>query len=418
MKSYNPYDNFLKVLDEAANNLGMVANDYETIKYPERELKVSVPVLMDDGNIKVFEGYRVQHSTTRGPGKGGIRYHQDANMDEVKALAAWMSFKCAVVNIPYGGAKGAIKVNPRTLSQNELERLTRKYTTMIMPIVGPHNDIPAPDVGTNAQVMDWFMDTYSTVQGYTVPGVVTGKHIELGGSLGRAEATGRGIMITTKMILEKLGRDVSSSTVAVQGMGNVGSISAKLLAQLGCKVVAVSDVSEGVYCPSGLDIPEIIAFLQGGKYLLKDYKKEGVAHITNDELLLTDCDVLVPAALENQIDGKVAEQLKAKLIVEGANGPTTVDGDEVLKNRGIIVVPDILANAGGVVVSYCEWVQNLQSFYWDETDINKILEKFMTKAFNEVYNIYSVNGVTMRLGAYMLALQRISTAKKLRGMLS
>lgn len=416
MKGYNPYDNFLEVLESAAQKLGMAANDYETIKYPERELKVSVPVLMDDGNIKVFEGYRVQHSTTRGPSKGGIRYHHDANMDEVKALAAWMSFKCAVVNIPYGGGKGAIKVDPRTLSQNEIERLTRKYTTMIMPIMGANKDIPAPDVGTNSQIMDWYMDTYSAVLGYTAPSVVTGKNIELGGSQGRAEATGRGIMITTKKILEKLGKDINSSTVAVQGMGNVGSISAKLLDKIGCKVVAVSDVSEGVYCPTGLDIPEIIDFLQGGKKLLKDYKKEGVAHISNAELLLTECDVLIPAALENQINGEVAQKLKAKLIVEGANGPTTVEGDAVLKNRGIVVVPDILANAGGVVVSYCEWVQNLQSFYWDESEINKILDKFMTNAFNEVYAIYAEKGVTMRLAAYMLALQRISTAKKLRGM--
>lgn len=415
MKGYNPYDNFLAVLDDAAKQLGMAQNDYEIIKYPERELKVSIPVLMDDGNIRVFEGYRVQHSTSRGPCKGGIRYHPDVDIDEVKALAAWMSFKCAVVNIPYGGGKGAVKVDPKTLSENELKRLTRRYTAMILPIIGPEKDIPAPDVGTNSQIMDWIMDTYSMMQGYTVPGVVTGKHIEVGGSLGRSEATGRGVMIITLQMLKKLGRDVRTSTVAVQGMGNVGSISAKLLYEIGCKVIAVSDVSGGVYCKEGLDIPELIEFVKGGKLLLKDYIKEGVTHITNEDLLMCECDVLVPAALENQINDKIAKVMKAKLIVEGANGPTTVEADAILKSRGIIVVPDILANAGGVVVSYCEWVQNLQSLFWDENDVNRTLEKVMTKAFDEVYAIYTEKGVTMRLAAYMVALQRISKAKKLRG---
>lgn len=415
MKNYNPYDNFIQVLEKAANELKMDKKDYEVIKYPERELKVSIPVEMDDGSMRVFEGYRVQHSTSRGPCKGGIRYHIDVNIDEVKALAAWMTFKCAVVNIPYGGGKGGVKVDPSTLSINELKRLTRRYTAMILPIIGPEKDIPAPDVGTNSQVMDWIMDTYSIMKGYTVPGVVTGKHIEVGGSVGRAEATGRGVMIATKQMLSKLNKAPNDCSIVVQGMGNVGSVSAKLLAELGCKVIAVSDVSGGIYSNSGLDVAEIIAFLKGGANFIKNYKKEGVNYITNEELLKLECDVLIPAALENQINEKIARELKAKLIVEGANGPTTVEADDILRERGIIVIPDILANAGGVVVSYCEWVQNLQSLNWEESDVNRTLEKVMTRSFDEVYEVYENEKVSMRLAAYMTALLRISKAKKLRG---
>jgi len=416
-KSYNPYDNMLAVLEEAAQNLNLPKNDYEAIKYPERELKVSVPVEMDDGSIRVFEGYRVQHSTSMGPSKGGIRYHQDVNIDEVKALAAWMSLKCAVVNIPYGGGKGGIKVDPTTLSKNELRRLTRRYTAMILPLIGPERDIPAPDVGTNAEVMGWIMDTYSMFKGYTVPGVVTGKPIEAGGSLGRTAATGRGVMLITREILKTLGVPVEGTRVAVQGFGNVGGTAAYLLHQMGLTVVAISDVSGGMYCPTGIDVAAVRSFIQSnpGK-LLKDYPlPEGAKRVTNDDVITCDTDILVPAALENQITADNAENIKAKLVIEGANGPTTVEGDEILAKKGVCVMPDILCNAGGVVVSYFEWVQNIQSLTWDEDEVNNNLEKIMVKAFNQVWNLKEDKGVTPRMAAYMVALDRIAKAKKIRG---
>ena len=413
-KQYNPYDNFLSVLDKAAKAVGMKEEDYVLIKYPERELKVSVPIKMDDGSVRVFEGYRVQHSTSRGPCKGGIRYHQSVNEDEVKALAAWMSFKCAVVNIPYGGAKGGIKVDPSTLSRAELERLTRRYTAMILPIIGPEKDIPAPDVGTNSQVMDWIMDTYSMMNGYTIPGVVTGKDLEVGGSLGRPEATGRGVMIITMEVLDKYKLAPSEVSVAVQGMGNVGSVAARLLYEKGCKVVAVSDVSGGIRNPEGLDIPEICDFVKQRK-LLKDYDAKGVEHIDNHTLLTTKCDILIPAALENQITGEVAKELNCRLVIEAANGPTTVEADAVLEERGIVVLPDILTNAGGVIVSYCEWVQNLQSLTWDENDVNATLFKVMTRALTDVYHKARDYKISYRLAAYAVAIERLCTAKKKRG---
>ncbi|MDR2267761.1 MAG: Glu/Leu/Phe/Val dehydrogenase [Christensenellaceae bacterium] len=413
MSGYNPYDNFLDVLDQAAKEVKLHRNDYETIKYPERELKVSIPIEMDDGSLRVFEGYRVQHSTLRGPGKGGIRYHPDVNIDEVKALAAWMTFKCAVVNIPYGGAKGGITVDPKTLSQNELKRLTRRYTAMILPLIGPERDIPAPDVGTNAQVMDWIMDTYSIMKGYTVPGVVTGKHIDIGGSLGRAEATGRGVMIITEEMLSRLGKKATDCRIAVQGMGNVGGISAKLFAATGCKITAISNVSGGLYCPTGLDVAEVIEFAKTAP--ITEYKKDGVSYITNEELLTSDCDVLVLAALENQVTADIAKKVKATMIVEGANGPTTVEADKILNKKGVIIVPDILANAGGVVVSYCEWVQNLQSLNWDENDVNVTLKKVMIRAFDSVYEISKQRGIPMRLAAYIVALERLCISRELRG---
>ena len=413
-RQYNPYDNFLSVLDKAAKAVGMKEEDYVLIKYPERELKVSVPVKMDDGSVRVFEGYRVQHSTSRGPCKGGIRYHQSVNEDEVKALAAWMSFKCAVVNIPYGGAKGGIKVDPSSLSKGELERLTRRYTAMILPIIGPEKDIPAPDVGTNAQVMDWIMDTYSMMNGYTIPGVVTGKDFEVGGSLGRPEATGRGVMIITMEVLDKYKLAPPDVSVAVQGMGNVGSVAARLLYEKGCRIVAVSDVSGGIRKESGLNIPEIIDFMKQHK-LLKDYNAEGVEHIDNRALLTTKCDILIPAALENQITADVAEDLNCRLIIEAANGPTTVEADAVLEKRGIVVLPDILTNAGGVIVSYCEWVQNLQSLTWDENDVNATLFKVMTRALTDVYHKARDYKISYRLAAYAVAIERLCTAKKKRG---
>ena len=411
---YNPYTNFLSVLDRAAKAVGLKEDDYILLRYPERELKVSVPVRMDDGSVRVFEGYRVQHSTSRGPAKGGIRFHPDVNIDEVKALAAWMSLKCAVVNIPYGGAKGGVCVDLSTLSAAERERLTRRYTAMILPIIGPEKDIPAPDVGTNAQVMDWIMDTYSMMNGYTIHGVVTGKDPEVGGSVGRTEATGRGVMIVTLEVLRQTGQDPKNVTVAVQGMGNVGCTAAVLLHEKGCRIVAVSDVSGGLRCDSGLDIPAVAAYVKKGG-LLKDYGAPGVRHISNDELLTGACDILIPAALENQITASVAERLQAKLIVEAANGPTAADADAVLERRGIPVYPDILVNAGGVVVSYFEWVQNLQELTWEITDVNEMLEKVMKRAFGEVTAKAAAFGINCRLAAYAVAVDRICTAKKKRG---
>jgi len=415
---YNPYEEFLEVMDKAASLLGLERKDYEALRYPERELKVSIPVEMDDGSVRIFEGYRVQHSSSRGPCKGGIRYHQDTDIDEVRALAAWMTFKCAVVNIPYGGAKGAVKVNPRELSKGELKRLTRRYTAMILPLIGPEKDIPAPDVNTSPEIMGWIMDTYSMFKGYTVHGVVTGKPVEIGGSLGRKEATGRGITIITKEILEKMNIPLKGIRIAIQGMGNVGGTSAKLLYKMGAKIVAVSDVSGGLYCEAGLDIEDILKYINndGKSYnLLSGYNKDGVKHITNEELLTSDVDVLIPAALENQINENIAAKMKAKIVVEAANGPTTVEGDRILEERGIIAVPDILANAGGVVVSYFEWVQNIQSVLWDEDRINKSLEDIMKRAFKEVWDKAHEKNTTLRMGAYMVALQRLVIAKKLRG---
>lgn len=413
-KKYNAYDNFLTVLDKAAKAVGMPEEEYLVIRYPERELKVSVPVRMDDGSVRVFEGYRVQHSTSRGPCKGGIRFHEDVNIDEVKALAAWMSFKCAVVGIPYGGAKGGIKVDPSTLSKGELERLTRRYTAMILPIIGPEKDVPAPDVGTNAQVMDWIMDTYSVMNGYTIPGVVTGKDLEVGGSLGRTEATGRGVMIITMEVLDKFKLAPEDVSVAVQGFGNVGSVAAKLLYEKGWRIVAVSDVSGGVRKCGGLDIPAVLAHVKAGKFI-RDYNEEGAEHISNTELLATKCDILIPAALENQITEEVAENLNCRLVIEAANGPTTAQADVVLERRGIYLLPDILTNAGGVVVSYCEWVQNLQSLTWDENEVNALLFKVMTRALEDVYHKARDYKISYRLAAYAVAVERICKAKAKRG---
>lgn len=413
--AYNPYDNVLATMEKAAEILGLDPNDYAAVKYPERELHVSVPVCMDDGSVKVFQGYRVQHSTVRGPAKGGIRYHQNVNADEVKALSAWMTFKCAVADIPYGGGKGGITVDPSTLSSGELQRLTRRFTAMIAPIIGPNQDIPAPDVGTNGEVMGWIMDTYSMLNGHATPAVVTGKPLQIGGSLGRTEATGRGVMLNTLSICKKLGIDIHDATVAVQGMGNVGSISARLLYEQGFKVVAVSDVSGGIYKAEGLNIPAICAYLSTRGNLLSGYEEEGMSRISNSEILESDVTVLVPAALENQINGENADRIRAKVIVEGANGPTTVEADDILAQKGIVVVPDILANSGGVVVSYFEWVQNLQAMEWDEQDVNDKLARKMEKAFNSVYDLAQEKNTTLRTGAYAIALKRVVDALQFRG---
>ncbi len=412
---YDPYKNVLKVLDEAAEILGYSKSDVEAIKYPERELKVSIPVVMDNGEVKVFEGYRIQHSTSRGPAKGGVRFHPDVNVNEVKALAAWMTFKCAVVNIPYGGGKGGVVCDPSQLSEKELRAITRRFTAAIAPLIGPEQDIPAPDVGSNATVMGWMMDTYSMLKGHCVHGVVTGKPIELGGALGRNEATGRGVMFTVKNIMNKLGLEMKDSDIAIQGMGNVGSVSAKLLYQEGFKIAAISDVSGGIYKKEGLDIPRILEYLgENRKNLLKDYQEDGVTHITNSELLEMDVTILIPAALENQINEKNADRIRARVIVEAANGPTTTEADEILKKKGIVLVPDILANAGGVVVSYFEWVQNIQSVSWTEQKVNEKLKDIMDPSFEAVWNIAQEKGVTLRTGAYLIAVDRVLKAKKAR----
>ncbi|MBP8988648.1 MAG: Glu/Leu/Phe/Val dehydrogenase [Clostridia bacterium] len=410
------YESMLSSLDRAASLLGLKESDYIELKYPERELKVSIPVEMDDGHIQVFEGYRVQHSSARGPCKGGLRFHPQVDIDEVKALAAWMTFKCALVNIPFGGAKGAIKVDPGALSKKELERLTRRYTAMILPLIGPDQDIPAPDVGTTAEIMGWVMDTYSRFKGHVEPGVVTGKPIDIGGSLGRREATGRGVMMVTRETLHRLGRQMKDATIAIQGMGAVGSKAAQLLYGEGCRIVAVSDVSGGMYKRSGLDIPSILSYLEEKPgNLLSGYQGEGIERIDNETLLTLDVDILIPAALENQLTLDMAPRVQAGIVVEAANGPTTPDADAIFEKRGVIVVPDILANAGGVVVSYFEWAQNIQKVSWDEDEINNMLEKIMIRAFSDVWDGAENDRITLRLSAYKLAVDRVVKAKKIRG---
>ncbi|HZK39786.1 MAG TPA: Glu/Leu/Phe/Val dehydrogenase, partial [Clostridia bacterium] len=364
MVEYNPYENMLSVLEHAAGMLELEEDDYGTLKYPERILQVSVPVEMDDGSVRIFEGYRIQHSSVRGPCKGGIRYHQNVDMSEVKALAAWMSLKCAVVNIPYGGAKGGVKVDPRTLSKKELERLTRRYIASIIPIIGPQRDILAPDINTTPEIMGWVMDTYSMVKGVTRPAVVTGKPLEIGGSLGRLQATGRGVRIVTRELLKHMGLRAKDLSVSIQGMGNVGGAAARLFHKEGYKVVAIADITGGIRSDAGLDIPAIQEYMkQGGK--LSSYEGPGIVKLANSEVLTTKCDILIPATMGNQLTAENADDVQAKIIIEAANGPTTAEADEIFNNKGIIVVPDILANAGGVVVSYFEWVQNINGLSWD-----------------------------------------------------
>lgn len=414
-KGYNPYQNMLAVLDEAGKNLGLTYNDYVSLRYPERELIVSIPVVMDDGHTEIFEGYRVQHSSSRGPCKGGVRYHPSSDLEEVKALAAWMTWKCAVVNIPYGGAKGGIKVEPSKLSKAELTRMTKRYIAQVLPIIGPEKDIPAPDVNTDGQVMAWMMDAFSMLKGYAVPAIVTGKPIEIGGSLGRVEATGRGAMFTLMNYLEKTKQKAKGMTIAVQGFGNVGSIGAKLMAQQGCKIVAVSDVGGTLYKKEGINIEKAIEYAKKNQKSLKGYKEAGLKAINADDFWGLDVDVIFPAAMENQINSDNAKKIKAKLILEGANGPTTVEADKILAKNGVVIIPDILANAGGVVVSYFEWVQNLNSFMWDEEYISLHLEKIMKKAFDEVWAVKTEKKVPLRMAAYMVALDRVVKAQKLRG---
>lgn len=414
MTKYNPFDNFVAVMDKAAGVMGISEEDYLTFKYPERELKVALPVRMDDGSLKVFEGFRIQHSTLRGPAKGGVRYHQNVNVDEVRALSAWMTFKCAVAAIPYGGGKGGIVCRPREMSKGELERLTRTYIDKISAIISPNTDIPAPDVGTNAQTMDWMVDEYSKLKGESVYGIVTGKSIEIGGSKGRNEATGRGVCFVTLEMMKKYNMKPEDCKIVIQGMGNVGSISAKLLDEEGAKIIAVSDVSCAIYNENGLDIAGIYKYLDSGKNLLDGYTGD-CKRITNAELLELPCDILIPAALENQITAENADRIKAKIVIEAANGPTSVEADEILNKKGVKVLPDILSNSGGVIVSYFEWVQNLQNFYWEEDDVNAKLKRQIVGAFNDVFDAREKYNCTFRVAAYIVALNRLVTAKKLRG---
>lgn len=418
-KSYNPYDNVLAAIEDAAKILGYSEGDYEKAKFPERETTVHFPVEMDDGTVRVFTGYRVQYSTARGPAKGGIRYHQNVNIDEVKALAAWMAFKVAIADIPYGGGKGGIIVDPFTLSDKELERMTRAYTMMIAPVIGPDKDIPAPDVGTTPQTMAWMADEYGKINGHYTPSVVTGKPLEIGGSAGRVEATGRGVARSLTNVLKKLNINPDDISVAIQGMGNVGSITALTLYEMGVKIVAVSDVSGGIYRKDGLNIKEIVEYLsQSRMNLISGYEAEGLERISNSELLLLDVDVVVPAALENQIDEDNANDIKAKIVLEAANGPTTAEADAILRERGVVVVPDIFANSAGVIVSYFEWVQNRQGYYWSEKEVNEKLMYKMDNNFEDLWALSQEKGITLREAAYCIALDRIVNAGKKKGLLA
>ena len=410
-------------VEQGFNNVRKLINDIcERMKIPEtcrirlmeceRELTVHFPVKMDDGTAEVFTGFRVVHNDSRGPSKGGIRYHPNVNLDEVRALAALMSLKTAVVNIPYGGAKGAVICNPKTMSESELERLTRRYASEIAIMIGPEKDIPAPDVGTNPQVMAWIMDTYSMGKGYSVPAVVTGKPLEIGGSIGRFEATGRGCMVNALLAAKHLCIDPRKATVVVQGCGNVGAITADLLAKEGCHVIAISDSKGGVYNPEGLKLGDVLNHKKQTGSVIGSRNTEKV---TNAELLELKCDILVVAALERALVKANAPAVKARIILEGANAPTTPEADKILLDKGILIVPDILANAGGVIVSYLEWVQGLQSFYWDETEVSDYLGRSMTDAFNQVLRISEEKRVDMRTAACMVALQRLATAMTTRG---
>ncbi len=408
----NPYDMALEQLDEAVSHLDLKDGIVEVLRRPKRELTVNFPVLMDDGRVKVFTGYRVHHSTVRGPSKGGLRYHPRVDLDEIRAMAMWMTWKCAVVDLPYGGAKGGVIVDPAELSLRELEHLTRRYATEIAPLMGPDGDIPAPDVNTNPQIMAWIMDTYSMHRGYTTPAVVTGKPVEIGGSAGRLMATGRGVAYCAARAMERQGMVAEGATVAIQGFGNVGSSSALHLQALGCRIIAVSDVYGGLYDADGLDARAMYDYYaENGS--LRGYP-EGEP-ISNAELLAMECDLLVPAALEGQITGANAGNVRAKIVVEGANGPTTPEADHILAERGILVVPDILANAGGVTVSYFEWVQGLQFLFWEEDEINARLEKILGRAFSEVWRMAEEKNVSLRLSALMLAVQRVHDATLIRG---
>ena len=408
----NPFEAMMSRFDRAAQLLDLEPGLYKVLRHAEKEITVSIPVMMDSGEVEVYTGYRVLYNTSRGPAKGGIRFDMNVNLDEVKALAAWMTWKCAVVNLPFGGAKGGVICDPLKMSVGELERLTRRYTAGIIATLGPDSDVPAPDVNTNERVMAWVMDTYSMRVGHTVTAVVTGKPVEMGGSLGRREATGRGVMFVTREALRYLGMPLLGSTVAVQGFGNVGSIAAELLTKQGSKIVAISDRTGAYYNKSGLDIAAAVSYVREHRSL-EGFR--GGEPITNEELLMLPVDVLVPAALENVITSKNAGKVQAKIIAEGANGPTTAGADSILDEKGIFVIPDILANAGGVTVSYFEWVQDRGGYFWSEETVNQRLEEIMTRSFTDVLGLARQHKVNMRTAAYMLSISRVATVHRLRG---
>ncbi len=414
------FENAVRQFNKAADVMNLDMNLREVLSKPKRELTVNFPVRMDDGSVKVFTGHRVQHSIARGPAKGGIRYHQDVSLDEVKALAFWMTWKGAVVGIPFGGGKGGVQVDPSLLSESELERLSRRFFSEIQIIIGEDKDIPAPDVNTSGKIMAWYMDTYSMNIGHSVLGIVTGKPIEVGGSLGRTEATGRGVRVCAEEVVKylnekgKLDKPINRMNVAVQGFGNVGQYAALLLDQeCGARIVAVSDVSGGLYKEEGFNVQDLIEYTEQNK-VIKGYPKAD-REISNEELLTMDVDILAPCALENQITQENADKIRAKIIVEGANGPVTPEADEILLKKGIFIVPDFLANAGGVTVSYFEWVQGLQWFFWDLDEIRKALHRIMTNAFSDVVKAMEKYDTDMRSAAYVVAIEKVATATKLRG---
>jgi glutamate dehydrogenase (NAD(P)+) len=398
-----------KQIDIVSEIMGLDSNIRQYLKRVERSLIVSIPIMMDDDKLQIFEGYRVHHSTIRGPGKGGIRYSPDVNLDEVKALATWMTWKTSLLNLPLGGAKGGICVDPSNLSKKELERLTRRYTAEIINIIGPDIDIPAPDMNTNAQVMAWIMDVYSMQKGRTIPGVVTGKPIEIGGSVGRESATGRGLFYVLEALCNKLNYDLKSMNIIIQGFGNVGGWIADILYTFGSKILSITDISGGIYSENGLNVKELLEWRNQGK-LLRDFHKTDYEHISNDEFFSIKCDILIPAAMENQITKVNADKINCKIVLEGANGPTTPEADKILHNKSIYVIPDILANAGGVCVSYFEYIQDIHSYFWDIDRVNEELKKIIVNAFEQVFTISKEKNLPLREAAYIIALSRVAKA--------
>jgi glutamate dehydrogenase (NAD(P)+) len=409
----SPWGTYLSQVDRVVPYLGPLARWVETLKRPKRALIVDVPIEMDDGTIAHFEGYRVQHNMSRGPGKGGVRFHPDVTLEEVMALSAWMTIKTAAVNLPYGGAKGGIRVDPKKLSLQELEKVTRRYTSEIGIIIGPHTDIPAPDVNTNAQIMAWMMDTYSMNVGGTATGVVTGKPLHLGGSLGRVKATGRGVFVTGREAARRLGMDLRGARIAVQGFGNVGSVAAELFAEAGAKIVAVQDHTGTIVNSNGLDLAKLVPISRTDGVI---GFKAGGDIVPNEDFWNTPCDILIPAALEGQLTAERAQKTTAKLVLEGANGPTVPQADDILAERGVLVVPDVICNAGGVTVSYFEWVQDFSSFFWDEDEINVRLDRIMMNALNHIWDTADKHKIPLRTATYAVACERILMARQERGL--
>jgi glutamate dehydrogenase (NAD(P)+) len=398
--------------DHAAQLLDLDPDLYKVLRVPNREITVYIPVYMDDGHIEVFTGFRVQHNFARGPAKGGIRYAPDVTLDEIRALAAWMTWKCAVVNIPFGGAKGGVICDPKQMSLGEVERMTRRYTAELIDFIGPERDVPAPDLNTNEQTMAWIMDTYSMHARHTVTAVVTGKPIDLSGSRGRLEATGRGLLIVTDEAIDRLSMKKSETRVVIQGSGNVGATAARLMYETGYKVIALSDIHGGIYNTKGLNVPEVLEYLAAHKSL---EKYPGAEPVSNHELLELDCDVLLPAATENQVTSQNAERVKCRILCEGANGPTTAAADDILERKGVFVIPDILANAGGVTCSYFEWVQDRMGYFWKEDLVNERLKDIMVASFSDVCKYAQSHSVNMRIAAYMLAIDRVAYITRTRG---